>query len=338
MHEDLNATERDSEPQGAASDAAALGPVSGLYALKVVGTLPAEELRLDVDGLYPQMTASGVVPQSMASVVSWIAQLTPAGTNRWTGNIWFKDPGPAGFPYTNVSVTALPAPFAHLRKVKVIFSGGGPSRQRTYKFASQYFHPVEFEFDRAANLPAASAVTSIQTHAHPNRPGTLTNEKLTIETVFQRAGFDVRRSGQDNIVPLSIAGGGAGPAWSDTEMHDAMQTFWSRFSNTAQWSMWVLYASMHETGSSLGGVMFDDIGPNHRQGTAIFEDAFIATAPPGDPASAAWVSRMPSAFMAEVSRSAHTPALAARTGGRAGGAQLHELSHAGHRRPSVFLC
>jgi hypothetical protein len=38
--------------------------------------------------------------------------------------------------------------------------------------------------------------------------------------------------------------------------------------------------------------MFDDIGPNHRQGTALFYDSFISQAPNGDAAPAAWVNRM----------------------------------------------
>jgi hypothetical protein len=76
------------------------------------------------------------------------------------------------------------------------------------------------------------------------------------------------------------------------EMHDAMQIHWSRFANKAQWAMWILYAALHETGTNLGGIMFDDIGPNHRQGTALFVDSFIAEPPPGDPNPAAWIDRM----------------------------------------------
>jgi hypothetical protein len=75
-------------------------------------------------------------------------------------------------------------------------------------------------------------------------------------------------------------------------MHDAMQVYWSRFAPRAQWSVWTFFASLHEMGSSLGGIMFDDIGANQRQGTAIFEDAFIAQAPAGDLAPDAWVRRM----------------------------------------------
>jgi hypothetical protein len=38
--------------------------------------------------------------------------------------------------------------------------------------------------------------------------------------------------------------------------------------------------------------MFDDIGPNHRQGPAIFYDSFISNAPAGEANPAPWVSRM----------------------------------------------
>ncbi len=75
-------------------------------------------------------------------------------------------------------------------------------------------------------------------------------------------------------------------------MHDAMQIHWSKFANAPQWALWTFFASLHEMGTSLGGIMFDDIGPNHRQGTSLFLDSFIKTPPAGDPAPAAWVNRM----------------------------------------------
>jgi hypothetical protein len=75
-------------------------------------------------------------------------------------------------------------------------------------------------------------------------------------------------------------------------MHNAMITYWSKFQNRPQWSMWVLYAAGHDRGRSLGGIMFDDIGAQHRQGTAIFTKSFIKDAPNGDPDPAAWQTRM----------------------------------------------
>jgi hypothetical protein len=102
-------------------------------------------------------------------------------------------------------------------------------------------------------------------------------------------GIKVTRSG-DTIVPISAAG--ANTRWSDIEMHDAMQVNWSKWANVPQWALWVLFARQHETGPSLGGIMFDDIGTAQRQGTAIFNESFVANAPAGDPAPAAWVRRM----------------------------------------------
>lgn len=247
-----------------------------------------EELNIDVDGRYPQMTASGTLYRLLNTKVHWVANLAAAGVNTWAGTIWYKDGDASTFPYTNVLVKVTRSWFSHQRSATVTFSGGGaPNRTLTYRYRSQYFHAVEFEYDRAED---AVAVTSIGTCDHPNRPAMLACENLTIEQVYRRAGFNVRKSGGDNAVPKALAG--ANGTWSDNEMHDAMQVYWSRFANKPQWSMWTFFAALHDMGTSLGGIMFDDIGPNHRQGTAIFSNAFIANAPAGDPNPTAWVARM----------------------------------------------
>jgi hypothetical protein len=170
----------------------------------------------------------------------------------------------------------------------VTFSGGGqPSFTRTYGWTSSAYHPVEFEYDCTAD---SNPVTVIDTCAHPNRPASMPCEQLTIDKVFQRAGFAVTQSGGGGSVPT--VGAGTDAAWSDNEMHDAMQTYWSRFQDAPQWAMWTFWAALHERGTSLGGIMFDDIGPNHRQGTSLFTESFITDVPAGDAAPAAWVSRM----------------------------------------------
>lgn len=249
--------------------------------------LRREELRLDVDRRYPQMTASGT-SFTLTERYHWVAKLAKIGTNHWAGPVWFKDGNAAAFGYTNIDVTAVRSLFADQRTATVTFSGGGQKPlSRTYKWTSTAFHPVEFEFDRTSD---AHPVYAIQTHAHPNRPAALPSETLSIENVFTRAGFGVKKSGGDGTVP--IGGAGANGTWSDAEMHDAMQTYWSRFTNAPQWSMWTFWAALHDQGTSLGGIMFDDIGPNHRQGTAIFTEAFIKDAPAGDTAPDAWVARM----------------------------------------------
>jgi hypothetical protein len=279
--------------EAAAAGAAVLTDVSGTYATKpILSPFPInrEEIRLDVDGLYPQMTVSGTVYQSLKIRVHWIARLKVVAPNTYQGSIWYKDGSTATFPYTAVKIKVTGGSPAS-RTAVVTYSGGlGVGVTRVYRYVTPAFRKVEMEYDVVSNVPGGQAVTQIKTWAHPNHPAGLPNEVLSIEKVYQRAGFAVAKSGGDSSIPIAAAGPGA--LWSDLEMHDAMQHYWSRFANKPQWSVWALFAALHETGTNLGGIMFDDIGPNERQGTAVFEQAFISVAPNGDLAPAAWVARM----------------------------------------------
>lgn len=258
-----------------------------------VGAMPIfplfqrEDLRLDVDGDFPQMTASGTAYSRLTVRNHWIAALTRTRTG-WSGDIWYKDGTPT-IAYTTVSIRVVRAAFFRRPNTAIVrFSGGGAATlTRVYRWTSARFRAVEFEYD---STPDANPVNSVGTHDHPNHPASLRNEALTIDAAYRRAGFTVTNSGGDGGVPVS--GTGANGTWSDAEMHDAMQIYWSRFSNAPRWSLWVFSAALHDRGSSLGGIMFDDIGPNHRQGTAIFTEAFISVPPPGDPAPNPWVRRM----------------------------------------------
>ena len=258
-------------------------PASGTYVWPL--PLAKEQFRLDVDGRYPQMVASGTVREGVGSRIHWIANLTASGSNRWTGTIWFKDGPVVTFPYTNVDIKVDRSFLPGLQKAKVTFSGGG-HRVRNYRYKSRYFHDVDFEFDFAEGV---TPLTKINTGDHPNRPATLPVENLKIQHVFERAGFDVETS-TGGSVPLM--GAGVGALWSNNEMHDAMQTYWSHFDARAQWAFWTFFAAGHEFGNGLGGIMFDDIGPQQRQGTSLFVNSFISVPPAGDPNPAAWVRRM----------------------------------------------
>src|SRR5262249_43010940 len=59
-----------------------------------------EELRLDIDGRYPQMVASGTSLSGLVMKIHWIANLQVQGPNHWSGSIWYKDGAVATFPYT----------------------------------------------------------------------------------------------------------------------------------------------------------------------------------------------------------------------------------------------
>ncbi|ACZ30330.1 conserved hypothetical protein [Xylanimonas cellulosilytica DSM 15894] len=252
-----------------------------------------EELRIDVDGSFPQMTVSGTSISLLRTPRTWIARVervaTPGVPWVYEGEIWYTDAYGAGeFPYTRAHVAVVPPDILGRGGVATLTltAPNGASSVRTYPFSTRSYHPVAVEFDSTSD---AEPITQIATHAHPNRPPTLAGETLSIDTVFRRAGFDVSHS-PGGAVPLS--GAGANGTWSDAEMHDAMQTYWSRFANAPQWALWTFWARLHDRGTSLGGIMFDDIGPNHRQGTAIFTGSFIRTVPAGDTAPDAWDRRM----------------------------------------------
>jgi hypothetical protein len=251
---------------------------------ELIPALAGEELRLDVDGRYPQTTASGTITISPVQRLHWIAAIHATGSNTYTGGIWYKDPAVTPFGYTTVDIK-VSSLLVLGRKAKVVFSGPGlKPRVRLFKFRSPYFHKVEVEYDSESPIVP---VVQIDSCAHPNHPATLPCENLTIRQVFQRSGFETSISPN----PSSI-GGAPGGTWSDMEMHDAMIVFWSRFANLPQWALWTFFADQHDMGSGLGGIMFDDIGPNHRQGTAIFYDSFISDPPPiGDPNIAAYIAR-----------------------------------------------
>jgi hypothetical protein len=286
-----------------------LRPASGLYTHSPIApppvpqpthplpTLPAlvrEELRLDVDGRYPQMVASGTLFLRLQARMHWIANMAATGPDSYAGAIWYTDGDTNLLPYTSVSIQVQRSSFPNLRTATVRFSAAGRTdRVRTLRFSDPSFHPVELEHD---TVSGTTAVTSINTGNHPNRPASLAVEDLSIETVYRRAGFRVT-TGAHSAVPMTAAGADA--LWSDMEMHDAMQVHWSRFADRPQWAVWTLFAGQHVavpsqgiTPRSLGGIMFDDIGPNHRQGTAVFNGSFIGNIPTGDPAPAASVDRI----------------------------------------------
>jgi hypothetical protein len=283
--------------RAAATPKATTATVSGRYRPVITGSVPAapgspatvtsERLALDVDDYYPQRVVSGTVRSGLSRRVHWIARLTADGPTEFHGPVFFKQGTADLFPFSAVGIEIFPAATGGERRLRATFSGGGVSRSREFRRSARSFHSASFEFDRVASV---TPIAAIDTAAHPHRPANLPAETLSIREVFQRAGFYAATSSAGNVVPVS--GAGSDFRWSDREMHDAMQAHWSRFADEPQWALWIFYAALHVEGTSLGGIMFDDVGPNHRQGTAIFCNSFIAQAPSGDPAPHAWRNRM----------------------------------------------
>ncbi|WP_157504722.1 hypothetical protein [Dyadobacter beijingensis] len=252
-------------------------------------------VRVDVDRFYPQkrisVQVSRVLPRSTAHIIADVTSDKCTGLNRRRieAVISYREGNNALIPGERLLFEASRGLGAGYSNYKLtVFGSATPTKTYVLDFVSQYFDDVEFEVDKVAN--ADDPTTEYQTHSHPNHPASLPNETISFETVYKRAGFNATMSPNRSEIPIS--GAGANGTWSDSEMHNAMVTYWSRFSNLPQWALWVLFARQHDEGYSLGGIMFDDIGPNHRQGTSIFTESFIKDVTPGDTNPDAWRKRM----------------------------------------------
>ncbi|OBP17032.1 hypothetical protein A5320_05590 [Rheinheimera sp. SA_1] len=272
--------------------------VSGKYSYSSASTplnLLSVLVRVDVDRFYPQqrisIEVSRLFPRATTHIIAKVSSDQCLGYNqrRIEAAVTYRDGSAALLPGTQLVFEASRSGGSlTYNNYKLTISGGGATYSYKLQFQSIYFDSVDFEVDRVAN--AGSVVTTFDTTSHANKPADLAAETISLASVYQRAGFDVSMSPHTSVIP--IADTGANGTWSDSEMHNAMQTYWQKFANKPQWSMWVLYAARHDSGRGLGGVMFDDIGGNHRQGTAIFTDSFIQDAPAGDAQAAAWRQRM----------------------------------------------
>lgn len=281
------------------------GPVSGRYRLKPISFgkpgLPIFNLmriavRVDVDRYYPQrrisVEMSRLLPSLRAHVIAEVTADTCSGIylRRIEATVTYRDGDPSLIPAARLVFEARRTAglFSYGAYKLTLVEASGQTRVHDLDFVSTSFDDLEFEVDQVAN--ATPVVTTYDTASHPNRPAALPAEVISLDTTFRRAGFNVSISPNPSTIPLTDAG--ANGTWSDAEMHNAMVTYWSRFADNPNWAMWVLFAARHDMGRSLGGIMFDDIGPNHRQGTAIFTDSFVVDAPAGEANADAWRRRM----------------------------------------------
>lgn len=262
------------------------GIKSGLYEYINARNGKREELRLDVDGNYPQMAASGIIDSN-----HWVAQKLEfrqlANGVRYSGPITIKFP--EDFIYSKVLIELNDS------TTRVTFTSPALSALiQDYTFVSHFFHEVQFEYDREAGV---NLTLEYQTDSHPDCPVALPIELLTIDKVFERSGFHVIRTNADTVVN---SGSGSDGTWSNQELHDAMLYNFSKITQAtkdqAQWALWTFFAKKHDE-ADYGGVMFDDFSINNgnnkaqRQGTALFVDSYIFKPPASDVAPDAWMQR-----------------------------------------------
>ncbi|WP_067823726.1 hypothetical protein [Nocardia inohanensis] len=274
---------------GNPSAAAVHGPVSGRYEGAAVAA-PASrlELRIDVDvrysadspvlnrvsgDLFQQAAGSPGTSNYLESwivdapVVSWAEdKAVITGTVRY----WHRSSNPA----TEVRIT-VPWTSGVVGPATVEFiTGGTASVTYVCDYRSDDFREVLLELDYAASVNVDPHVPSYDTYSHPTRPVDISRRTLTIESAYREAGIGVTINPDRSVIDDSAAGFAR---WSPAELHDAMETAFSRFHSAwPSWNLWGLQAGTFDS-PGVGGVMFDAASgfggagrAPDRQGFAVF--------------------------------------------------------------------
>ncbi len=252
-------------------------PLSGRYR----GLRPGRELelRVDVDGLRPLMRVSGDLfdvgqpgqPVVLGSfefkdlaVTPTPSELTATGTASFGGTdcgvsisiaraVEPADPAPA-------SATVTPA-------------SGELATTYDCAFESPYFRTVVVEQDRLVGTEFFDSYDTSQLTGPTGSPPRV----LSVAAAFAEAGIELKIDEQHEVVPLSPPDMGADLAWSSSELHDAMERHFSRWTGKPHWQVWLFVATRHEDGHR--GLMFDSAGAFQRQGAAVFFDAIRGDSP-----------------------------------------------------------
>ena len=241
--------------------------VYGRY--RSTGTPYQVELRVDIDGPAPTMRISADYYAISGATVSYFGSMrvdAPAvaitashvvvkGIGRYT---WA-----AGAPRVKVTIPRVPytsAPAA--ATMQHITPSGNPGATYICRYLGSAFRAVVFEQDCQDTVPAP--FTSYNTGSLPSGGPART---LSAVSAYAEAGVQLLSTGANNVV--STAETGANAAWSDAELHASMVRHFSRWRDLPQWAVWLFHARLHDIGSNLYGIMFDQQG-KQRQGCAVF--------------------------------------------------------------------
>ena len=136
----------------------------------------------------------------------------------------------------------------------------GPKTSYVCAFESASFRTVELEETREKGVTAFEDYDTGLLPCHgPQRT-------LTHTAAFAEAGIELVSTRRPTEIDTSLAGSDA--AWSDAELHAAMQQHFSRWRDRPQWAIWLLHAASHDD-PLVQGLMFDQHGLQ-RQGCAVF--------------------------------------------------------------------
>jgi hypothetical protein len=240
-----------------------LHPVSGRYRGRRSGL--EIELRIDIDGARATnrvsadfLRVAGAESEYLESMRLDLPKIT-LGPKLViiTGTAWFSH----GIARRRVEIT-IPLVGSGRAPVTVsrITSDGRRTLLSVCAFESERFRRVELEeaSERGIDRPPPFDTASLPSRVQPR----------TLSTVesYADAGIELASTGELTVVDTSEAG--PDRAWSDSELHAAMEQHFSLISDDPRWAIWLMHAADH-VNPKLSGLMFDHRGPQ-RQGCAVF--------------------------------------------------------------------
>lgn len=247
-------------------------PVYGRYR-GVSGSFQLE-VRVDVDGARPLKRVSGDFFRVSGGTTTYFGsfQLNAPTITKTASQIKLEGIGSFTWATTATLVRVTiprvktPSPLQPAT-VKLIRPPAAVGATYLCTFVSRHFRTISLEQDSVAG---AVPFVSYNTASLP-RPASSKARTLNLSSAYGEAGIELLAGGAPNVLPVSAAGAGAAPTWSDSELHAAMVNHFSKFSNAARWQVWLLVATTHEGGYR--GIMFDYSGAFQRQGAAVFYNA-----------------------------------------------------------------
>jgi hypothetical protein len=273
-----------------------LGPISGRYEGEMTTPYSGRyllDLRVDIDPRHANSPVMERVSGDLYQIFhfrwfrrtfhwriyreSWIVQVPTFAWDRCrveiAGEVHFWKGGHAR---TDVRIVIPWETFTISGPAEVAFT----EQRRTAQFScvkkSTAFREVTLEVDVCNSVNTAPIVPTYDTHAHPNRPPSLSQRTLTIEGAYEEAGIALTINPVRTLVDDSAADF---TRWSPDELHDAMEQHFSRYSGAwPKWHLWCLLAGTFDS-PSVGGIMFDAASayggagvPPERQGCAVFRN------------------------------------------------------------------
>lgn len=238
------------------------------------------ELRIDIDGPRPtrQISADYSLAQSgkrrgsmrlvAPNVTTTRTHLVITGTGSFT---WLTTARRMRITVPRAANGSAPA----RATVQHLTADGQAAATYRCVFVSPAFRTVQLE---EAVQRGVAKLESYDTAAlaHRGRP-----RMLSYVGAFAEAGIELVAHAP-TVVEMAP---GADPAWSDAELHGAMEHYFTEWANRPEWSIWLMHATRHESSAldgpddgAMQGLMFDRRGAQ-RQGCAVFYDTMPGTGP-----------------------------------------------------------